>query len=88
MHMIELKATMDGKSKIRTMNVWEYILFVSLPIVLTVAFSIYVFDLFPEKSEYFETGNMPSATYKIYSQRLNAISEKYAKEMEAIEKAK
>ena len=69
------------------MNVWEYIIFVSLPIVVTVAVSIYVFDLFPERSEYFAREDVANETYKSYSQRLNAISQKYAKELEIMEKA-
>ena len=74
--MTELKAT----------NVWEYIIFVSLPIVVTFAVSIYVFDLFPERSEYFAREDVAIETYKSYLQRLNAISQKYAKELEIMGK--
>lgn len=84
--MTELKAAIDGKSENRTMNVWEYIIFVSLPIVVTVAVSIYVFDLFPERSEYFAIEDVANETYKSYSQRLSTISQKYAKELEIMEK--
>ena len=74
--MTELNAT----------NGWEYIIFISLPIVVTVAVSIYVFDLFPERPEYFVREDVANETYKSYSQRLNAISQKYAKELELMEK--
>jgi uncharacterized protein YpmS len=84
--MTELKAAIDRKSANRTMNVWEYIIFVSLPIAVTVAISIYVFDFFPERSEYFAREDVANETFKIYSQRLNAISQKYGKVLETMEK--
>jgi hypothetical protein len=74
--MTELKAT----------NVWEYIIFISLPIMVTVAVSIYVFDFFPERPEYFAREDVANEAYQSYSQRLNAISQKYAKELEIMEK--
>ena len=73
-------------TELKTTNVWEYIIFVSLPIAVTVAVSIYVFDLFPERSEYFAREDVANETYKSYSQRLNAISQKYGKELETMEK--
>ena len=84
--MSELNAAIDRKSNDKNSSVWEYMIYVSLAIVVIFAVSISVFDLFPERSGYFETENVANETYKIYSQRLNAVSEKYAKEMETIEK--
>ena len=86
--MSELNTAIVRKSDDKNQSAWEYMIYVFFAIVMISAVSISAFDLFPERSEYFETGNVPSETYKIYSQRLNAISEKYAKEMETIEKAK
>jgi hypothetical protein len=84
--MSELNAAIDRKSDDKNPSVWEYMIYVSLAIVVVIAVSISVFDLFSERLEYFETENVAIETYKSYSQRLNAISEKYAKEMETIEK--
>jgi uncharacterized protein YpmS len=84
--MSELNTAIDRKSDDKSPSIWEYMIYVSLAIVVVIAVSISVFDLFPERSEYFETENAANQTYKSYSQRLNAISEKYAKEMETIEK--
>ena len=85
--MSELNTTIVRKSDDQNQSAWEYMIYVFLAIVVISAVSISAFDLFPERSEYFETGNVPSDTHKIYSQRLNEISEKYAKEMETIGKA-
>ena len=82
----ELIAAIEVKPENRTMNVWEYIIFLSLLIVVTFSISIYVLDLFPERSEHFAGEDVANETYKSYSQRLNAISEKYAKELEKTEK--
>ena len=85
--MSELNTAIVRKSDDKNQSAWEYMIYVFLAIVVISAVSISAFDLFPERSEYVETGNVPIETYKIYSQRLSAISEKYAKEMEIIEKA-
>lgn len=84
--MTKSKAAIDGKSEKRTMNVWEYIIFVSLLVVVTVAICINVFNLFPERSEYFAGEEVANQTYKIYLERLNTISHNYAKELAAIKK--
>jgi len=85
--MSELNTAIVRKSDDKNQSAWEYMIYVILAIVVISAVSISAFDFFPERSEYVETGNVPIETYKIYSQRLNAISDKYAKEMETIEKA-
>ena len=84
--MSELNTAIGRKSGDKNPSLWEYMICVSLAIVVVIVVSISVFDLFPERSEYFEPENVAIETYKSYSQRLNAISEKYAKEMETIEK--
>ena len=84
--MTKSKAAIDGKSEKRTMNVWEYIIFVSLLVVVTVAICINVFNLFPERSEYFAGEEVANQTYKSYLERLNTISHNYAKELAAIKK--
>ena len=84
--MTDLSTTLDKNSENIIPNVWDHNIFVSLSIVLIIAVSIFVFDLFSQRSEYFETENVAIETYKSYSQRLNDISEKYAKELEITEK--
>ena len=64
------------------------IIFVSLSIGLIIAIGILAFDLFQKGSEKSETENVAIEAYKSYSQKLNAISGKYAKELETIEKVK
>ena len=85
--MSELNTAIVRKSDDKNQSAWEYMIYVFLAIGVISAVSISAFDLLPERSEYVETGNVPSETHKIYSQRLNEISEKYAKEMETIGKA-
>ena len=84
--MSELNTAIDRKSVSKNPSFFEYMIYVSSAIVVVIAVSISVFDLFPERSEYFETENVAIETYKSYSQRLNAISEKFAKELETTEK--
>lgn len=84
--MTELNTIFDKTSGNRIPDVWDHLLFISLAIVLIIAISILAFDLFTERSEYFEPENVAIETFKSYSQRLNAISEKYAKELEKTEK--
>jgi hypothetical protein len=43
-------------------------------------------NLVPEKSEYLKVEKVAKETFNQYSQRLDAIREKYAKELEAIKK--
>ena len=84
--MSELITAKGRKTDNKNPSVWEYMVYVSLVILVVIAVSISVFDLFPERSEYFETKNVAVEAYKSYSQRLNEISQKYAKEMETLEK--
>ena len=84
--MTELNTTKDGESEIRTPTGWKRIISVSLPIALIIAISIFVFDLFPERSENFKKDNVGIETYKSYSLRLDAISERHVKELETSDK--
>ena len=86
LHMTELIAAIEVKPENRTMNVWEYIIFVSLLIVVMVAICINVFNLFPVRPKYFAGEEVANQTYKSYLERLNTISHNYAKELEAIKK--
>lgn len=81
-NMTELNTTGDTESDARSPSVWLYIISVSLSILLIVALSNFVFNLVPERSEFLGTEIVANETFKKYSQRLEAITEKYAKEIE------
>jgi hypothetical protein len=85
--MTKLNVTIDEISENRTMNVWEYIIFVSLPILVTAAVSIYVLDVFSEKSEPLKKEDVAKEAYESYLQRLNTLSQAYAKELETMKRA-
>jgi len=84
--MNKLNETLDNKHENKIQSVSDNIIFVPLLIVLVIAIGIFAFDLFPNGSENYETENVAIESYKSYSQKLNAISDKYAKELETIEK--
>ncbi len=69
-------------------GVWDYIIYISLSIVLIIAAGKFVFKLVPKRSEFARTEQVALKKYRQYSQRLDAISQKYAKEMESLKDAK
>jgi hypothetical protein len=71
------------KSEGKSLSVWRYMIYVSLSIVLIIGVSNFVFNLVTERSGFIETEKVANETYKKYSQRLDTISEMYAKEIEA-----
>jgi hypothetical protein len=71
------------ESEATSLRVWRYMIYVSLSIVLIIGVSNFVFNLVIERSEFTETEKVANETYKKYSQRLDTISEMYAKEIEA-----
>ena len=86
--MSELNTTIDRESGDKDTSVWEYMIYVSLSIVLIIVVGKIVLNLEPERSEYFEIEKVANETYKQYSQRLDLISRNYAKELETIKKEK
>jgi hypothetical protein len=84
--MAELSTTKDKKADERNPSILNYIIGVSLSIVLIIGISQFVFNLVPKRSEFVDTEKVANETYKQYSQRLDAISKIYAKELEAINK--
>ena len=63
-----------------------FIIGVLASIVMMITISRLVFNLVPARSEYFHTEEVALETYKEVSQRLEAISKGYVKEIEAKEK--
>ena len=86
--MNKLNETLDSKHGNKTQSVSDNTIFVALLILLVMAIGIFVFDLFPNGSENYETENVAIESYKSYSKKLEAISDKYAKELETNEKVK
>ena len=83
---MELVTGIDKKSDDTNPSFWEYSIFVSLSIVLIVLIGNFVFSLVPERSEFVGAEKVADETYKLYSHRLDLISKKYEKELEAVEK--
>jgi len=83
-----LSAARDKEFQVQKAGVWEYIIYVSLSIGLIVVVSKFVFNLVPKRSELVRTEKVAIKTYRQYSQRLDAISIKYAKELEAAQEIK
>ena len=81
--MAELNTTGDTESEATNPGIWKYMIFVLLSIVLIVAVSNFVFNLVPERSEFIGTEKVANETFKKYSQRLEAISQKFANEIRA-----
>jgi hypothetical protein len=67
-------------------SVWELLIFVPLIIMLLIMADGIFLNLTPERSGYLKMQKVANETYRQYSQRLDAISKKYAKELEAINK--
>jgi hypothetical protein len=66
--------------------VWELLIFVPLIILLLIIADGIFLNLASERSEYFKVEKVANETYRQYSQKLDAISKKFAKELEAINK--
>ena len=66
--------------KLKGPSIWEYILYVSISIALIIAAGKYIMNLVPERAGLVKTKKTAIETYKQYSQRLDAISKKYANE--------
>ena len=81
--MSEISATVDRKSVSKAPSTWNYILGVSLSIVLIITISRLVFNLVPERSEFVYTEKVAKETYEQYSQQLEAIRNESAKEIKA-----
>jgi hypothetical protein len=83
--MNKLNEILDSKHGNKIQSVSDNIIFLSLLIVWVIAISIFAFDLFSNGSENYETENVAIESYKSYSKKLEAISDKYAKELETNE---
>jgi hypothetical protein len=83
--MSEFSTAKDRESNttITKPNGWELLIFVPLIILLLIMADGIFLNLAPERSEYLKVEKVADETYRQYSQRLDAISKKFAKELEA-----
>jgi len=63
---------------------WEFMIYVSLSIVLMIVAGKTLLNLLPERSEFSEMEKVANERFNQYSERLDAISKKYAEELETI----
>jgi hypothetical protein len=76
----------ESNATITKPSVLELFIFVPLMILLAIMAHGVFLDLASERSEYLKVEKVANETYNQYSQRLDAISKTYAKELEAINK--
>ena len=84
--MAESISEKNRKSDNREPSIWIFIIGVLASIVMMITISRFVFNLIPERSEFVYTEEVAFETYEEVSQRLEAISKAYVKEIEAKEK--
>ena len=83
MHLlVESITEKDRESDNREPNIWIYIIGMLVSIVMIITISRFAFNLIPAKSEFFYTEKVANEAYKKFSQRLEAISKEYVKEIE------
>ena len=86
--MSEFSTTIHRESDNKDQSLWEYLIYVSLSIVLIIVAGKIVLNLVPERPEFVETEKVANETYKQYSLKLDTISSRYAKELQAIKKGR
>ena len=84
--MVESITEKNRKSDNREPSILIFIIGVLASIVMIITISRLVFNLVPARSEFVYTEEVAFETYKEVSQRLEAISNAYVKEIEAKEK--
>ena len=84
--MAELITETDRESDKREPSIWIYIIGVLVSTVMIITTSRFVFNLLPARSDFFYTEKVANEAFKKFSQRLEAISKEYVREIEAKEK--
>ena len=64
-------------------SIWKYTIYVLLSIVMIIAVSKFAFNSAPRKSKLVRTERVATKAYEQYTKKLDAISKKYARELEA-----
>ena len=84
--MVESITEKDRESDKREPSIWIYIIGVLVSTVMVITISRFVFNLLPARSDFFYTEKVANEAFKKFSQRLEAISKEYVREIEAKEK--
>ena len=71
----------------RNPSIWEFIFYVSISIVLVFAAGKYILNSAQERAGVVRTKKTAIESYNQFSQRLDAISKKYANDLEAVKEA-
>ena len=81
--MSKLSGTWNAGFETAGTSIWKYTIYVLLSIVVIIAVSKFAFNSAPRKSKLVRTERVATRAYEHYTQKLNAISNKYANELEA-----
>ena len=84
--MTELAAVKNRASEAADPSVWGYIFSVAISIAMIILICKFTLGLVPERSEFEGIGKVANETYNQYSQKLDSISIKYAKDLEVLKK--
>ena len=70
-----------GVSQVKGPGIWNCIIYISRAFTLIIAAGKYIFDSAPERARIAKTKKTAMESYRQYSQKLDAISKKYANEL-------
>ena len=70
-----------GVSQVKGPGIWECIIYVSIAFALIITTGTYIFDSASERAGIAKTKETAMKSYRQYSQKLDAISKKYANEL-------
>jgi hypothetical protein len=76
----KFSAARDVEFKAASPRIWDYIIYVSISIILIIVVAKFAFNLAPKKSKLVRTEKAAIKAYEQYTQKLDAISKKYSKE--------
>ncbi len=81
--MSKLSGTWNGGFEVTTPSIWKYTVYVLLSLVIIIAVGKFAFNSAAPKSNLVRTEKAAIKVYQQYTQELDAISKKYASELEA-----
>jgi hypothetical protein len=70
----------------KSTTIWEYILYVLISLMMIIAICKFIFNLTPERTKSAKARKTAIESFEQYSQRLDAISKKYADELKSLKK--
>jgi hypothetical protein len=81
--MTKLSSTWNGGLGDTTPGIWKYTIYVLLSLVIVIAVGRFAFNSAAPKSNLVRTEKTALQVYQQYTQELDAISRKYAREQQA-----